>query len=207
MENSVAPVSPVATRSTAFPQRAAAEHQPLVRVTGDDALPVGHEGHAAAPDVDAADYVVEGVVFVDAHYVEGGFAVLLHWHPHSDPQLALVDSGGVGGQIVRLLQKGEEIAVQAFRRAVDPLEQPAVQSVKSNRMKLIDLRRFLQHRHAVRRGRYGVGARSPRPLRIGGGHRAHPGVAGNGHHAVRQHVDVGLHRLCRLPGHRLKAVQ
>ena len=33
------------------------------------------------------------------------------------------------------------------------------------------------------------------------------GVSGNRHHAVRQHVNIGLHRLGRLPGHGLEAVQ
>ena len=37
--------------------------------------------------------------------------------------------------------------------------------------------------------------------------RFHAVVSGNGHHAVRQHMDVGLHGLGGLPGHRLQAVQ
>ena len=39
-------------------------------MAGDGALPVYHIGHAAPPQVDAADNVVERVVFIYAHHNE-----------------------------------------------------------------------------------------------------------------------------------------
>ena len=58
------------------------------------------------------------ILFIDTHHIESSFAIPLHWHPHGDAQLALIDSGGVGSQIIRLFQKGKETAVQALRRTV-----------------------------------------------------------------------------------------
>ena len=182
------PLHRVPVAAAELNQRASAQGQGLVRVAGDGALPVYHIGHAALPQVDAADNVVERVVFIYAHHIKGRLARLLHRHSHCNAQPALVDGGGINGQIIRLLKQRQKTAVQALRGGVKPLHQPPIQAVQGDCIKLIDLRRLFQHRTAALR-------------------RVHPGVARNGHHAVRQHVYVGLHRLGRLPGHRLKAVQ
>ena len=39
------------------------------------------------------------------------------------------------------------------------------------------------------------------------GRQSHTGISGNGHHAIREHVDIGLHGFGRLTGHGLQAVQ
>ena len=177
-------------------QRGLAEGQGLVGVAGDDALPVDHVGPPGLSQVDAADDVVQQVVFIDAHQVQGGFAVRLHRDPHGDAQPALKEGGGIGGQIVRFLQQREKRAVRSLRRAVDALDQPPVQIVQGDGVKLVQLRRLLQHRRAACR-------RFPR----GGGFPGHPGIDSDAHHAVGQHMDIGLHGFGGLPGHGLKAVQ
>ena len=98
-------------------------------MTGNNALPVDHIGPAAPAQVDAADDIIEQVVFIGAHHIKNGLPVLLHRHPHGNAQLILKDGGRAGGQIVRLLQKGKKSAVQRFRRAVDSQRQPPVQVV------------------------------------------------------------------------------
>ena len=165
-------------------------------MTGHDALPVDHIGPAALPQIDAADDIVERIVLIDAHHVENGFTVLLHRHSHCNAQLILKDGGGIDCQRIRFLQQGQKAAVQAFRRAVDSLRQPSVQAVEGDCVKLIDLCRFFQHRRAFRL--HCPGLVCP---------RAHSGIAGNGHHPVGQHMNVGFHCLGRLTGHWLKAVQ
>ena len=77
-------------------QRALVQDERLVGVAGNHTLPVDHIGHAASAQIDAADYIVEQVIFVHPHHIEGGLAVLLHRHSHGNAQLALKDGGGVG---------------------------------------------------------------------------------------------------------------
>ncbi len=98
-------------------------------MAGNAPLSVDHVGHSAFPQVDAADHIVERVVFIDAYYIERRFSIFLHRHSHGNAQLALIDSRGIGRQIIRLFQKRPKIAAQAFRRAVQPLRQPSVQVV------------------------------------------------------------------------------
>ena len=187
-------------------QRALAEGKGLVRMAGNDALPVNHIGHAGSAQVDAADHIVKQVIFIRTHHIKGSLAVLLHRDPHRNAQLALKEGGGADCQIIRLLQQRQKAAVQGFRRTVDPLHQPPVQVIQGDCVKFIDLRRFLQYRPAV----FGGGRRIPAEAFCSvqtGCHCVHPGITGNGHHAVGQHMNVGLHCLSRLPGHRLKAVQ
>ena len=175
-------------------------------MAGNDALLVHHVGHAVSAQIDAADYVVQQVILIDAHQVEGGLAVLLYRYPHYNAQLALEDRRGVKRQVICLLQKGEEAAAQLLRCAVDSLYQPPVQVIQGGRIEFVGLRRFLQNLAAVCPGCGGVRT-GLLPIRAGGHHRLHRVVVGQGHHAVGQHMDVGLHCLGRLPGHGLKAVQ
>ena len=120
------------------------EGQGLVRVADDHALPVDHVGQAVLADVDAAEYVVQGVVFIDPDYIKDAFPVLLHGHSHGHAQLALKNRGGVGGHIIGLLEQGQEIVRQMLRRAVDALHQPAVQVVQRDGVQLVDFRRLGQ---------------------------------------------------------------
>ena len=150
------PLRRVTVSAAELDQRTAAEDQRLVWMACDSALPVHHIGHAASSQIDAADNVVERVIFIDAHHIEDGLAVLLHRHSHRNAKLPLTDGGGVGGQIIRLLQKREKTAVQAVRRVSDPLYQPSIQTVQGDGVKLINLRRLLQHRPAALRSCRGI---------------------------------------------------
>ena len=81
------------------------------------------------------------------------------------------------------------MVVQIFRRAVNALNQTAVQTVEGDGVQLIYLGGFGQHAAAV----------CPKGLDIhrsgfpGGGIRTHAGVPRNGHHSIRQHMDVCLY--------------
>ena len=133
--------------------------------------------------VDAADDVVERIVFIDPHHVQDGLPVRLHRHAHGDAQPPLGAGGAVGGQVVRLPEEGEKAVLQAVRRAAGSLDQAAVQAVEGDGVQLIDLGGL---------GERLLPALAERAGLIAGG-RVHAGVSGDGHHPVRQHVDVGLH--------------
>ena len=70
---------------------------------GHDAFLVNHIGHTRLSQVDAADHIVDRIVFIDTHHVQNRFAVLFHRHPYPDPQFPLEDGGGIGCEIVGFL--------------------------------------------------------------------------------------------------------
>ena len=158
----------------------------LVRMAGDGAGMADHVGHAVPANIDAGDDVAEGVVFINAYHVQGGCPAVLHRHSHGDAQAVPGDGGGVNGQIVRLLEEGQEAAVQALRRAGGSLDDAAVLAVESNVIQLVNFGGFLQHFVPACPECHGV--RFPC--------RAHTGVSRDGHHPVRQHVYVGFHGFC-----------
>ena len=167
------------------------QDQGLVRMAGDNPLPADHIGHPVCTQVDAADDIIERVIFINTHDIQRGLSSFLYRHPHGDAQLALKDGRGVRGQIVRLLKEREKAAVQLRRRTV-PLEQLSVQAVQRDGIQLVDLRSLHQERIPVSPGRRSVGPDRLR-LRVNTAGCLHPGVPGDGHHPVRQHVDIGLH--------------
>ena len=164
-------------------------------MASDGALLTDHIGHAASAQIDAADYIVQQVIFIDAHYIKGRLTVFLHRHSHYNAQLVLENRGGINGQVVCFLQKVEKTAFQIFRGAAGPLHQTPVQVIQGNGIKLIDLRGLLQHSQSVCAGCGGVRAGCLRFVQAGNGYCIHPGIASNGHHAVGQHMEIGLHCL------------
>ena len=102
-------------------------------MAGDDPFPVHHVSHAVLAQVDAADHIVKSVVFINAYHIHGRGPVLaitfLHRHAHGDAKLSLKDGVGICSQVIRFLEEGKKMALKAFRRAVDPLNQPPLQVV------------------------------------------------------------------------------
>ena len=184
------------------------ESQRLIRMPGHDAFLVNHIGHTRFSQVDTADHIVDRIVFIDTHHVQDRFAVLFHRHPHPDPKFPLEDGGGIGCEIVGFLQKPEKAAIQALRRILNPKHQPSVQIVQRDGVKFINFSSLLQHGHTIFPGQSVVRPECSLSLcSVDGGHGIHPGIGGNGHHTVRQHMYVRLHCFSRLSGHWLKTVQ
>ncbi len=84
---------------------------------------INHKSSAAPAQIDAADYIVEYIIFIYAHYIKNGLTVLLHRHTHCDTQPALKNGGGIRCQIVCLFQQRKKTAVQILRRSFNPLDQ------------------------------------------------------------------------------------
>ena len=81
-------------------QCASRQYHRLIGMTGDDSLTVHHIGRSVLSDINAADYIIQGIIFVDTHHIENGFSVLLYRHPHGNAELILKYGGGMCGQIV-----------------------------------------------------------------------------------------------------------
>ena len=69
-------------------------------MAGHDSLPVDHIGHAASAQVDAADHIVEQVIFVGTHYIKNGLTIFFHRHSHGNAQTALEDRGCIDRQVI-----------------------------------------------------------------------------------------------------------
>ena len=167
-------------------------------MTGDEPFPVRHVCHAVFPQIDAANDIVDSIIFINSYDIHGSLSVFLHRHAHSNAKSALENCGRVGSQIIRLLKKTEKTVIKALRRAVNSLQEFPVKVIEGNRIQLIDLGGLFQNSAALLFGCPGIGALAS---------SCHPVIAGDRHHPIRQKVDIRLHRFSGLTHHRLQAVQ
>lgn len=88
--------------------------------------------------------------------------------------------------------KRAKTAIHLFRCAVNPLYQLPIQVIQGNGVKLIDLRGPFQRGRTACSGCGGIRKGCLRFVQTRGGHRIHPGIAGNGHPAAGQHMTTKI---------------
>ena len=160
-------------------------------MTDDGAIVVYHVGHAVPAKVNAADNVMEGVIFIHAYHVKRGFPILFHRHTHGDAQLVLKSGGCVGSQVIRLPQKGKKAALQLLGCAADSLNQMAFRVIETDGMQFVNFGGLGQYLTAVF-------LKNPGVRRL-----IQAGIFCDVHHPVCKHMDIGLHCFGRLPCHGL----
>ena len=187
-------------------KRTPRQNQRLVRMSRDNPFPVRHTGFSMPAQIDTADHIVQRVIFVNARHIQNGLPLFLHRHSHRNAQLLLEGGGGTGGQVICLLKQGKKTPLQTLRRAVDPLNEPALQVIEGDCMELIDLRGLRQDFHTACPDLFIIAPGCFFSAVIAGS-RIHTRVSCDRHHPVCQHMDIGLHGFGGLPRHRLQAVQ
>ena len=118
--------------------------QGLFRMTCDNSLTVGHICHTVSAQIDAADHIVECVVFVDTCHIHDCFTVFFYRHSHGDTQLILKDCGRIRSQIICFTQKCKKTVFQMFRCTINSLDQLSVQIIQGDGVQLVDFCRFRQ---------------------------------------------------------------
>ena len=66
-------------------------------MAGNNACVIDHISHTMPAYIDAVNDIVERVILIDAHHVEGRLSSFFYRHPHSNPQTILEFCGCICG--------------------------------------------------------------------------------------------------------------